>query len=72
MLDDKDLTDPTGSFIEAVRKSTRIRGDRIAKEHFEGDMAVAMGEVFGDWLAGAVICGIGSSLYDVPMSPMLR
>ena len=64
---DKKLSDPTGEFIQAVRKSCRVRGDKIANECFEGDMADVMGEVFGEMLAGRVIGLIGNSLYDVPM-----
>lgn len=60
------LSDPTGEFIKAVRRDARKRGNKIASEHFKGDMAVVMGEVFGDCLAGGVIGSIGNSLWDVP------
>lgn len=67
-LDNKSLSDPMGEFIRDVRRSARSRGDRIAGEHFEGDMAVVMGEVFRDLLASGVISSIGNSLFDVPMN----
>ena len=63
------LMDPTADFCEAVRKDTLVRGQGIADELFTGDMASAMGEVFGDILANGVIGSIGGSLFDVPMIP---
>lgn len=61
------LIDPTQDFIEAIKHDCNIRGKEIAGEHFDGDMADVMGEVFGDILANGVMYGIGNSLYDVPM-----
>jgi len=61
--EDKALLDPTVEFVKAVRRDARTRGDKIANEHFEGDMAVVMGEVFGDYLACGVINSIGGSLW---------
>lgn len=64
---DKSLLDPTVSFCKEIRKSARVRGDKIANAHFEGDMAIVMGEVFGNMLACGVINAVGGSLWDVPM-----
>ena len=61
--------DPTADFIKSIRKSAHKRGKEIAIAHFEGDMADVMGEVLGDMMFGAVVSGIGNSLYDVPMNP---
>ena len=63
----KELLDPTVEFCKAIRRDTRKRGAEIANKHFEGDMAVVMGEVLGDILANGVLNNIGDSLYDVPM-----
>ncbi len=66
-MDDLDLTDPTTRFCTSVRKSALLRGQSVAHELFTGDMADAMGVVFGDILATAVVGSIGNSLFDVPM-----
>lgn len=63
----RELLDPTLEFCKALRRDARKRGDEIANEHFEGDMAVAMGEVSGDMLANGVTNSIGNSLWDVPI-----
>ncbi len=59
-------SDPTSEFIEAMRSDAHKCGSKIAKFHFEGDMADVMGEVLGDLMFGKVVEGIGNSLYNVP------
>ncbi len=68
MKKDKALIDPTANFCEAISRSAHKEGKKIANKHFEGDMAVVMGEVFGDMLACGVMNSIGGSLWDVPMA----
>lgn len=66
-MENEKLIDPTKAFCEAVCEDARVCGDKIANKHFEGDMAIAMGEVFGDMLACGVMNAVGSRLFDRPM-----
>lgn len=66
------LSDPTAEFCKAIRRDTRVRGLKIAKEAFgdcgwDDDVMRVTGEVFGDIMAGMVMGAIGNSLWDVPM-----
>ncbi len=70
MIKELDLMDPTADFCKSVQKNALVSGKTIADKHFTDDMAEAMGVVFGEMLANAVVGSVGASLFDVPMERM--
>ena len=63
------LRDPMTDDCKAVRKDALVRGQSLAGELFENDMAEVMGMVFGDMFTNAVMSSVGASLFDV--SPLV-